>query len=271
MTGNDPEASIVGPNAISQAVILMAGSGSRLRASGAKTLKPLMPVLRRPLISYTFEALANAGIRVAYAIVGFESQSLIAQLQQWIPSELNIRFIENPEWQKQNGISVLAAASEVSSPFLLAMSDHLFDQSILDLLLRDCVLDQLNLAIDRKLDAIFDIGDAMKVQTRDDRLVAIGKDLREYDAIDTGMFICPTSMFDYLEEAKRNGDCSLADGVHAMAQAGKARFVDIGDAWWQDVDTPEMLACAEEKLRSRRTCLDSARASAGSAGRRDPV
>lgn len=271
MSGKDFGTSVVGTSAISEAVILMAGSGSRLRASGAKSLKPLMPVLRRPLISYTFEMLANAGIRMAYAIVGFESQSLIAQIQPWILPELNIRFINNPEWQKQNGISALAAANHVASPFLLTMSDHLFDDGIIDLLLRSAGFDQLNLAIDRKLDSIFDLGDAMKVQTRDDRVVAIGKDLREYDAIDTGVFVCATSLFDYLEEAKRNGDCSLADGVRAMAHAGKARAVDIGDAWWQDVDTLEMLVCAEEKLRSRRTRLDSAAASASSAGRRDPV
>ena len=33
-----------------------------------------------------------------------------------------------------------------------------------------------------------------------------------------------------------------------MAQDGKVRGVDIGDAWWQDVDTPEMLARAEQEI-----------------------
>lgn len=269
MTGKKLEASAIGPGAVSEAVILMAGSGSRLRVNG-KPSKPLAPVLGRPLISYTFQALAKAGIKVAYAITGFESQSLIAQIQPWLLPELEVRFITNPEWQKQNGISLLAATNEVSSPFLLSMGDHMFDQSIVDLLLRDSVLDRLNVAVDRKLDAIFDIRDAMKVQTRHDRLVAIGKDLRDYNAVDAGLFVCPTNLFHYLEEAKRNGDCSLADGVRAMAQAGKARVIDIGAAWWQDVDTPEMLACAEEQLRSRHAALDLTTASVGP-DHRNPV
>jgi hypothetical protein len=36
-----------------------------------------------------------------------------------------------------------------------------------------------------------------------------------------------------------------------MASEGKARAVDIGNAWWQDIDTPEMLAQAEKHLRAR--------------------
>lgn len=94
----------------------------------------------------------------------------------------------------------------------------------------------------------------MKVQTHDDRVVGIGKDLANYNAIDTGLFVCPLEIFKYLERAKsRNGgsDCSLADGVGAMAADNKVRAIDIGGAWWQDVDTPAMLACAQEHLRAR--------------------
>lgn len=258
------EAGVIGSSGISEAVILMAGSGSRLRARGKNSLKPLIPVLGRPLISYTLEALANAGIRMAYAVVGFESESLVAQIRASILTPLEIRFIENHDWQKQNGISLLAAANEISSPFFLTMGDHISDQSIVDLVLRESVLDQLNLAIDRKIDSIFDIDDAMKVQTRHDRIIAIGKNLREFDAIDTGVFVCPPRLFDYLEKTKRNGDCSLADGVRAMARAGKARPIDIGEAWWQDIDTPAMLARAEEKLRSRQASPDFATAKGGS-------
>jgi choline kinase len=128
------------------------------------------------------------------------------------------------------------------------MSDHLFDHSILDLLLRYALIDQLNLAVDRKLDSIFDLDDAMKVRTAADKIVAIAKNLRQYDAIDTGLFVCPPEIFDYLAHARQEGDCSLADGVRLMAGEDKARVVDIGDAWWQDVDTPEMLQHAARML-----------------------
>jgi 1L-myo-inositol 1-phosphate cytidylyltransferase len=250
--------------AISDAVILMAGSGSRLRGSDETFLKPFVAVLGRPLICYTIDALIHAGIKKASLIVGYQSARMIEAVKQLIPSEIETCFIENRHWQKQNGVSLLTAANQVTSPFLLTMSDHLFDRSIVDLLVRDAVLDQLNVAIDRKLNSIFDIDDAMKVQTRGDRILQIGKDLTCYDAIDTGLSVCPLKIFDYLERVKRDGDCSLADGVRSMASEGKARAVDIGDAWWQDIDTPAMLACAETQLRSRLARDDIAMANAGS-------
>jgi 1L-myo-inositol 1-phosphate cytidylyltransferase len=237
--------------AISEAVILMAGTGSRLRGSDEAFLKPFVRVLGRPLICYTIDALIHAEIKKANFIVGYQSDRMTAAIKELIPSGLEPCFIENPDWQKQNGISVLAAANHVTSPFLLAMSDHLFDEPIIDLLFRNAVLDQLNLAIDRKLDSIFDVDDAMKVQTRGDRIFEISKDLTVYDATDTGLFIAPLDIFDYLERVKRDGDCSLADGVRSMASEGKAHAIDIGDAWWQDIDTPEMLAQAEKHLRAR--------------------
>ena len=237
--------------AISDAVILMAGSGSRLRGSDKTFSKPLVPLLGRPLICYTVDALIHAGIKRAHFITGYQSGRMIAAVRQLIPSELESCFIENSEWQKQNGISVLAAASYITSPFLLTMSDHLFDQSIVGLLLRNAVLDELNLAIDRKVDSIFDRDDAMKVQTQGDRIFEIGKDLATYDAIDTGFFVCPLNIFNHLERVKRDGDCSLADGVRSMASEGNALAIDIGNAWWQDIDTPEMLAQAEKHLRAR--------------------
>jgi len=250
--------------AISDAVVLMAGSGSRLRGSDETFLKPFVPVLGRPLICYTIDALIHAGIKKASFIVGYQSARMIEEVKQLIPSKIEPCFIENRDWQKQNGVSLLTAANQVTSPFLLTMSDHLFDRSIVDLLVRDAVLDQLNVAIDRKLDSIFDVDDAMKVQTRGDRILQIGKDLTRYDAIDTGLFVCPLKIFDYLERVKRDGDCSLADGVRSMASEGKARGVDIGDAWWQDIDTPAMLASAETQLRSRLGRDDIAMANAGS-------
>jgi choline kinase len=247
---------------VTEAVILMAGLGSRLSNEEKKRLKPLVHLLGRPLISYTLEVLAGAGIETVYAVIGFEGQALRTGVEPWVPAKIDVRWIDNPQWQLQNGVSALAAAPHVSRPFLLAMGDHLFDPVIVDLLRRKSRLDQLNVAIDRKLGSIFDLTDAMKVQMRGERVIGLGKNLEDYNAIDTGLFVCPVEFFSYLEKARVNGDCSLADGVRSMVEEGLVRGIDVGAAWWQDIDTPAMLARAQEQLLLQQPAVLSARANA---------
>lgn len=242
---------------MTDAVVLMAGSGSRLRTAGSNLPKPLIQIAGRAVFSYTIDALEKAGIKTVHIVTGSNADALLDGLKPLMPDGMKLNPIHNPEWQKQNGISLLAAANHLPSPFLLTMGDHLFDSAIVDLAIRKADPNYVNLAVDRKLDAIFDIADAMKAKTNADLVVEIGKDLVDYDAIDTGLFVCCPEIFQYLEQSKRNDDCSLADGVRAMARDGKVRAIDIDDAWWQDIDTPEMLAQAEKILGGSRTARDT--------------
>lgn len=236
-------------SAISEAVILIAGQGSRLRGADKNVLKPFVPVLGRPLLSYTLEAVSHAGISTAHFVVGYESERVVAKAKQLIPPQITASFIVNRDWQKQNGISLLTAAGHVTAPFLLTMGDHVFDDTIIDCLLENFEPGLLNIAIDRKIDSIVDLDDAMKVQTRGNKVTGIGKNLQTYDAIDTGLFVCPPEIFTYLKQAKANNggsDCSLANGIELMTSDGKVRGIDIGSARWHDIDTPRVLEHAEQ-------------------------
>jgi len=234
---------------ITDAIILMAGTGSRLRGSADTIAKPLILIAGRPLISYAIESFDKVGVKTLHAVVGPNGDELATAVEPLLPSHMRFHPISNPNWQKQNGVSLLTAVGKVSAPFFLAMGDHLFESSILDQLIENADLTRLNLAIDTKIHSIFDLDDAMKVRTKGDLIVAIGKNLEDYNAIDTGIFLCPEITFDYLRRALKDDDCSLADGVRLMAEDGKALAIDIGQAWWQDVDTPEMLARAEQEAR----------------------
>ena len=243
---------------ITDAVILMAGTGSRLRGSADTIAKPLIPIAGRPLISYAIDSFDKAGVKRLHAVVGPNGDELAAAVGPLLPPHMQFLPISNPDWQKQNGVSLLTAAGKVRAPFFLAMGDHLFEGSILDQLIAHADLGRLNLAVDRKIDSIFDLDDAMKVQTQDNRIVAIGKKLENYNAVDTGIFLCPEIMFEYLRRTLKEGDCSLADGVRLMAADGKALAIDIGEAWWQDVDTPEMLTRAEQEAERLSRSVQSA-------------
>ena len=101
------------------------------------------------------------------------------------------------------------------------------------------------LAVDPKIDSVFDLDDATKVRREGNRIVDIGKEIANYDALDTGMFLCDPALFGSLESATREGNCSLSDGMRELAREGRFRAMEIGEAEWQDVDTPEALNHAE--------------------------
>ena len=85
-------------------------------------------------------------------------------------------LIENLEYQKANGVSTLAAKTELNQPFLLLMADHIFEPRTAKALLEEPLKNgEVILAVDPKLDLVFDLDDATKVRRQGDRIVDIGK------------------------------------------------------------------------------------------------
>src|SRR5205823_1925980 len=90
------------PLNISDAVILMAGAGSRLRGSAETIAKPLIPIGGRPLISYAIDSFHKAGVKTLYAVVGPNGDELAAASVPLFPSQMQFYPILNPNWQKQH-------------------------------------------------------------------------------------------------------------------------------------------------------------------------
>jgi len=230
---------------IHHCVILAAGNGSRLVSRSAGKPKPLMELHGVPLLEHVMLAAQEAGVTDFTIVIGYCGDAI----RRWVDKRnfagINVSFVENTEYHKNNGISLLRARAEAREPFLLLMSDHIFEASTAKALLQQTLGDgEVILAVDPNLDAIFDLDDVTKVKREGNHIVAIGKELVDYDAFDTGMFLCSPKVFDALEAAKKDGNCSLSDGMRRLGDAGKFRAFDIGDASWQDVDTPEALAYA---------------------------
>jgi 1L-myo-inositol 1-phosphate cytidylyltransferase len=232
--------------AVTQCLILAAGNGSRIASVADGSPKPLVPVCGVPLLEHVMTSAREAGIE-RFVIVGGYRADLI---RRWLSDRSTVKaavtLIENPEYHKANGISALAAKAEFTQPFLLLMSDHIFEtQTAKALMRRPLAEDEVILAVDRKLDRIFDLDDATKVRCEGNHVADIGKQLSDYNALDTGMFLCSPALFSCLESVKKNGDCSLSDGMRKLAQERKLRAFDIGDGHWQDVDSPQALEHVE--------------------------
>jgi choline kinase len=188
----------------------------------------------------------QAGVDEFVIVVGYRSDMIRRWFgRRWFPG-ISVTWVENPEFHKQNGVSALKARYELEENFLLLMADHVFEpRTARTLIEQPLAPGEVILAVDPKIDRVFDLDDATKVRREGDRIVDIGKEIAHYDALDTGMFLCTPALFDRLESSSRDGNCSLSDGMRELAHERLLGAMEIGAAEWQDVDTPEALTHAE--------------------------
>ena len=232
-------------------MILAAGEGARLRPS-TNTPKPLTKVLGLTLAERVICALREgADIRRFIVTVGFEAEVVTAHFSDIARRQgVEVEFAEAGDWRRGNGASALSAKGRTGdAPFFLVMSDHLFDGEILQALARNPPAPgELCLAVDRDKGRIFDVDDVTRVQIGSERIEAIGKHLKVWQAGDTGVMLCTTGVFGALKQAAGTGQDGLSDALQVLAQAGRARSVDVTGRHWLDIDTPEALREAERRL-----------------------
>lgn len=232
-------------------LIIAAGLGSRL---GDRALpKPLVPVGGVPLIERAVSQAARAGATAFHVVIGHRGEELRAFLTDLAGRlGLLIRCIENPDWGRPNGMSVLAAEPHLPGRFLLTMSDHLAEPALpAGLLASPPEEGSIVLAVDRDLaNPLVDLEDVTRVQLRGDRVTGIGKELEPYHGFDTGFFLAGPALFEALRESARLGDESLSGGVRVLAEGGRVLAHDATGRLWLDVDDPDALARAGELVRT---------------------
>lgn len=239
------------PGNVRHALILAAGRGSRFESDTADRPKPLIEFRGVPLILHVIRSAGLAGINNITVITGYLGGVLEECLARRVPAEIKVRCIENREWERPNGISVLKAKGFMPGRFALLMSDHFFDPRILRKLVSVPLQDGFcRLAVDFNPSGVPVLEDATKVLAINGKVLDIGKKIDRYNGIDTGLFLCSDGIFSALEASVFKGrEGGLSDGIRELARQGKAESMDIGGLFWRDVDDEagllELKACVE--------------------------
>lgn len=232
---------------VKQCLILAAGNGTRLRAVSHELPKPLVEFQGKPILEHVIRGAQEAWIDEFVVVLGYRGDLIRDWFESRWKGRARFTWVMNPDYHKSNGVSALKARDALHDNFLLLMADHVFEpETARTMVSQKLGPGEVILGVDPKIDDVFDIDDATKVRRRGDRIVEIGKELEEYDAIDTGMFLCSPAVFNDLDRSSRDGNCSLSDGMRLLARGGRLRALEIGDAAWHDLDTPEALTHADE-------------------------
>jgi len=234
-----------------KALIIAAGDGTRMQPVTRGRHKSLMSLLGLKIIERVILGAKEAGVYEFVIVTGYKGKDLRAAVGDGQKYGVKINYVDNPRWEKANGLSVLRAKKYFNENFVLLMSDHVFDPNTLVKLMRLKLKDrECALAIDRKLGSVLDVSDTTKTMINKGKVSAIGKKLEKYNAYDTGMFLCSPYIFEVLEKTTRVGKNSLTNGTSILASEGMLRILDIKYRFWADCDTWADIKFAEKKLLS---------------------
>jgi choline kinase len=229
------------------ALILAAGDGGRLHPLTRGVPKPLLKLAGRPILHHVLGSLVTGGVKDAIIVIGYHGAQIRAALADDPLPGITVRFIENAGYERGNARSIWAArdAMQEHEGFVLAMGDHLVEHALIASVV-DGARDRCRLAIDRAPHDDPRAGEATLALVRGDRVVDLGKQIPEWNALDTGVFWCTPRIFDAITPELRDGEAGAV--FASLARSGELDAVDVTGRRWIDIDTAEDLEAAEAML-----------------------
>jgi choline kinase len=245
------------------AIILAAGVARRLAPLTDKTHKALLAVGGRPLLSRMLAALSDVGIRETLIVVGHCADQVRAVGGTRL-GPMAIRYVENPQYAKGSVLSLYAARAFLAEPALVMDADVLFPREMLRRLL--AIPAPSALLIDR---GFSDTGEEVKLYTRGERVIALGKKTvpEAFESVGEGIgfFKCGAAagpeFVTALEHVIATGDGlnEYEDALHSLLQRVHVGWVDVTGLPWTEIDFAEDLRRAEDEILPRVRALDQER------------
>jgi choline kinase len=119
-------------NQVTTAVLLAAGTGTRLRPLTNDSPKCLSEVNGIAILERLVGCLRGRGFKRLVVVVGYLDHRVREFLEKW-KDELKIEYVINPRYATTNNIySLWLARKNIDAPFLLVESDVVFDSSLLE-------------------------------------------------------------------------------------------------------------------------------------------
>jgi len=245
-----------------KAVILAAGSATRLRPLTEHTPKCLLEVAGRPILRRLLDHLAALGISEVTIVLGYLGSKIRAAVAAWSPA-VPVHFVDNTEYAStNNGYSTLLAGPAAAGHELVLLdADIVCEREVIARVLRHPIPDCLGVRPSRTLGV-----EEMKiVLDADGRVRECAKTVDPALAIGESIGInrfspdASTRFFKALDERVRGKGLVNEYNDSAVQQMideqGYALWpVDLGTLYCAEIDTPADLAEVDARVRTMSTC-----------------
>jgi choline kinase len=246
-----------------KAVILAAGSATRLRPLTEHLPKCLLEVAGRPILRRLLDHLAALGVTEVTIVLGYLGSKIREAVQQWSPEDTRVNFTDNFEYATtNNGYSTLLAAPAASGhEFVLLDADIVCEREVIARVLQheipDCLgvrpsnslgVEEMKIVLDAK-------GRVRECAKTVDPKTAIGESI----GINRFSPAASTRFFAALEDRVRAKGLVNEYNDSAVQQMIDEQGyelwpVDLGTLYCAEIDTPADLAEVDAKVRTMTTC-----------------
>ena len=93
-------------------VIIAAGQGKRIRSITEDLPKTLLKINGRTLLETLLDNCLHVGISDVVVVTGYQTKAIEGFINN-LRMDLNIQTVYNPDWNLENGMSILAAKDTV--------------------------------------------------------------------------------------------------------------------------------------------------------------
>ncbi|MCC6003716.1 MAG: NTP transferase domain-containing protein [Thermofilum sp.] len=227
-------------------VIVAGGVASRLQPYSSERPKSLMEL--EPgvaILDFILKRFTRANLNPVYLVTRRE---YITLFKQKLGNKAVILSVDAEEFG--NLYTVHTAFKHVDPPFLVAMSDHVFEYGMLKKLLSHFSNKAFTICLDRK-PSLSEVKEGLKVKLQGERVVEVGKSIESRYGIDTGLIIVRENARRYIEEviAERGPNAAIGEALDRAAKDGEVDYVDVTGFLWKDIDTPSDLLYARKIYR----------------------
>lgn len=232
---------------ITEAVVLAAGEGRRLRPLTTYQPKPMLPVANRPVVEYVVDALVAVGVERVVCVVGHRADRIQTHLTKRYPA-LDLVFVRQ-ERRFGSGHALAVAAAHVGERFLVVNGDNVVDADTV----------RATVARAAETDAVATVAVAHSETPEEYGVVVVDHgwidDIDEHPTesdtylVNAGVYVFDRSVFAALDRTPRWGDeLRLTDAIDHLD--GPVTPVLVGEGWL-DPSNPWQLLSVTEVLLAR--------------------
>jgi choline kinase len=234
-----------------RAIVLAAGTGSRLGEITKARTKGMVPVKGKRLIDYLLDFFERDFFDEIIVVGGFYYEDLKDHISAL--NYKNVRVIENKDFLKGNIFTLLTALNEFrDDSFLITNVDHIYPQAMFKKMKESMSGITAMCDFDRKLGS-----DDMKVKLSSENIIEkISKQLDVVDCGYIGMTYIDKSLDKFYRESVEKtissiGEKAVVENVLQLIAENRTdvpKICDLSGFGWYEVDTEEDLLNAEKGL-----------------------